>query len=49
MYLTEKHPGELKEQACANGSVQRQHIGKEEATAPTVTTEAIFVQGTIFA
>ena len=49
MFLTEKRTGELKARACANGSVQHQHIPKEEATAPTVTTEAIFVQSTIFA
>jgi hypothetical protein len=49
MFLTKKRTGEIKARACANGSVQRQHIAKEEAAAPTVTTEAIFVQGTIFA
>jgi hypothetical protein len=38
-----------KARACANGSTQRTHIAKEEATAPTVTSEAIFIQGTIFA
>ncbi len=41
--------GEVKTRACANGSTQRQHIAKEETTAPTVTSEAIFIQGTIFA
>ena len=49
LFLTEKHIGELKARACTNGSVQQQHIAKEEAAAPTVTTEAIFIQGTIFA
>ncbi len=34
---------------CANGSVQHTHIAKEEATAPTVTSDAIFIWGTIFA
>ena len=49
MFLTEKCTGKLKARACANGSVQYQHIVNEEATAPTVTTKAIFIQGTIFA
>jgi hypothetical protein len=49
MFLTEKRSGKIKARACANGSTQRNHIAKEEATAPTVTSEAIFIQGTIFA
>ncbi len=49
MFLTEKRTGEVKACACANGSVQRQHVGKEEAAAPTVTSDAIFIQSTIFA
>ena len=49
MFLTEKRSGEVKARTCANGSVQRDHIAKEEATAPTVTTDSIFIQGTICA
>jgi hypothetical protein len=49
MFLTEKRTGEVKARACANGSVQRTHVAKEEAMAPTVTSEAIFIQSTIFA
>jgi hypothetical protein len=49
MLLTEKQSGEIKVRACANGSTQHTHIAKEEAMAPTVTSEAIFIQGTIFA
>ena len=49
MFLTEKRTGEVKARACANGSTQRDHIAKEEATAPTVTSESIFIQGTIYA
>ncbi len=41
MFLTEKRSGEIKACACANGSTQRLHIAKDEATAPTVTLEAI--------
>ena len=47
MFLTEKRTGEVKARACANGSVQQQHVAKEEAAAPTVTSEAIFIQSTI--
>jgi hypothetical protein len=49
MFLTEKHSDEVKAHACANGSMQRTHVAKEEATAPIVTSEAIFFQCTIFA
>ena len=49
MFLTGKRTGEVKARACANGSVQRTHIAKEEAAAPTVTSEAIFIQSTIYA
>jgi hypothetical protein len=33
----------------ANGSTQCYHLAKEEAVVLTVTSEAIFIQGTIFA
>ena len=49
MFLTEKRTGAVKARACANGSVQRSHIAKEEAAAPTISSDAIFVQATIFA
>jgi len=49
MFLTEKCSGKVKARACANGSVQRKHVAKDEAVAPTVTSEAIFVQSTIYA
>ena len=49
MFLTEKRSGEVKARGCADGSKQLNHIAKEEATAPTFTSEAIFIQGTIFA
>ena len=45
----QKRSGEIKAWACANGSIQHTHIVKEDATAPTVTYEAIFIQGTNFA
>ncbi len=49
MFLTEKHSGKVKAHACVNGSVQCKHVAKEEPAAPTVTSEAIFVQSTTFA
>ncbi len=49
MFLTEKRSGEVKARTCANGSVQRTHITKEEAMAPSVTSEAIFIQATVYA
>jgi hypothetical protein len=49
MLLTEKCTGKVKACACANGSVQQQHVAKEKAMAPTVTLDAIFIQSTIFA
>ncbi len=49
MFLTEKRTGEVKARGCADGSKQCEHIPKKEATAPTVTSEAIFIQSTILA
>ena len=50
MILTKKQSGEIKECACANDSTEYNHIAKEEATAPTITTDVIFIQSsTIFA
>jgi hypothetical protein len=49
MFLTEKRSGEIKARGCADGSKQPDHIAKEEATAPTVSADTIFLQGTIFA
>ena len=49
MFLTKKRSGEVKARACANGSAQRTHIAKDEAAAPTVSPDAIFVQATIYA
>ncbi len=49
MFLTEKHSGEVKARTCANVSTQCNHIATKEATAPTVTSESISIQGTIYA
>ncbi len=45
--LKEKQDGNVKERSCANGSVQREHVAKEEAVAPTVALESVFVTATI--
>jgi hypothetical protein len=49
MFLTEKCLGEIKARGCSDGRKQQDHIAKEEATAPTVSADAIFLHGTIFA
>lgn len=43
MFLTKKSSGEIKAHGCADGRKQREHIAKDEATAPTVSTDALFI------
>jgi hypothetical protein len=47
IFLKEKRDGKIKARLCANGSVQREHVAKEEAAAPTVALESVFVTATI--
>jgi hypothetical protein len=47
IFLKEKQDGNVKARSCANGSVQREHVAKEEAAAPTVAHESVFVTATI--
>jgi len=47
IFLKEKQDGNVKARLCANGSVQREHVAKEEAAAPTVALESVFVTATI--
>jgi hypothetical protein len=50
MFLTEKCTGRVKACGCTKGSKQQpDHITKDEATAPTVSSDTIFIQCTIFA
>ena len=49
MFLTERCSGKVKAHVCANCSVQRKHVAREEDAAPTVTSETMFIHGTIFA
>jgi hypothetical protein len=34
IFLKEKKSGAIKARSCANGSVQREHVAKEEAATP---------------
>ena len=47
IFLKEKKSGAIKTRSCANGSVQREHVAKEEAAAPTVGLDSIFITSTI--
>ena len=47
IFLREKRDGNVKARSCANGSVKRKHVAKEEAAAPTVAIESVFVTATI--
>jgi len=38
--IKEKRNGTVKARSCANGSVQREHVAKEEAASPTVALES---------
>ena len=43
MFLKRKRCGKVKGRGCADGQKQRAYIAKEEATAPTASTEAVFL------
>jgi hypothetical protein len=47
IFLKEKKSGNIKARSCANGNKQREHIAKEEAAAPTVALESVFITLTI--
>jgi hypothetical protein len=47
IFLKEKRNGTVKARSCANGSVQREHVAKEEAASPTVALESVFVTAAI--
>ena len=47
IFLKEKRDGKIKARLCANGSVQRKHVAKEDAAVPTVALESVFVTATI--
>jgi hypothetical protein len=43
MFLKEKRDGSLKRRTVAGGNKQRDYISKEDASLPTVTTEAVLL------
>ena len=47
IFLRQKKNGAVKARSCANGNPQREHITKEEAAAPTVALELVFITLTI--
>lgn len=49
MFLKEKSDGTIKGRGCADGRKQRRFIGKDSASSPTISTEALFLIATIAA
>jgi hypothetical protein len=47
IFLKEKKSRVLKVCSCANGIPQREPIAKEEAAAPTIALESVFITSTI--
>ena len=47
MFLEEKRNGHTKARTCANWSMQRGYISKEESIIPTAAIEAILITGVI--
>ena len=47
IFLKEKKSGAIKARSYANGSVQREHVAKEEAAAPRVGLDLVFITSTI--
>ncbi len=43
MFLKEKHDGSLKGRTVAGGNIQRDYISKEDASLPTIATEAVLL------
>jgi hypothetical protein len=46
-FMKEKQDGKVKARSCANGSIQREHVAKEEAAAPMVALKLVFLTSTI--
>ncbi len=47
IFLKEKRNGDVKARSCANESIQRKHVAKDEVASPTVSLESVFVTSTI--
>ena len=47
LFLKQKRDGTVKGRTVAGGNKQRDYIGKEEASSPTVSTEAVVLTSVI--
>ncbi len=47
IFLKEKKRRSIKTRSCENGNPQGEHIAKEEAAAPTMALESVFITSTI--
>jgi hypothetical protein len=47
IFLTEKRNGDVKGRNFANGSTQREYVGRDEAASPTAVTESIIITSVI--
>jgi hypothetical protein len=47
IFPKKKKDRNIKARSCANGNPQREHIAKEEAAAPTVALESVYITSTI--
>jgi hypothetical protein len=47
MFLKRKRCGRIKGRGCADGRPQRAYIQREDATSPTVSTQAVFLTSLI--
>ena len=47
MFLKRKRSGKIKARGCADGRPQRAYIPQEDARAPTISTEAVFMTAVI--
>ena len=43
IFLTEKKNRILKARTCANGSIKRNYIAKDDASSPTVSTDSVLI------
>ena len=46
-FLVEKRDGRTKSRTCANGSVQRGWMNREESASPTAALESVMIKGVI--
>ena len=47
MFLKRKKTGQVKGRGCADGRKQQAYTDKDEATSPTIATEAVFLMAVI--